>query len=136
MAILAVLGVSLVWWRCRRSARESSAFRWVTVLTLAVTVMVMPKAAPYNQVLLLPGILLAIQERKVLWTQESADPHRRTGFGFSDFMAVACGHVFDYGCDFPACPNGARGLGRSALHQRGNPNRGGYACCCGPSRVR
>ena len=31
--------------------------------------MIAPKAAPYNQALLLPGILLAIQERKVLWTK-------------------------------------------------------------------
>ena len=69
LAVLAVLGLSFVWWRFRRSASDSTAFRWVTVLTLAVTVMVVPKAAPYNQVLLLPGILLAIQERKVLWTK-------------------------------------------------------------------
>ena len=69
LAVLAVLALSFVWWRFRRSPSDSTAFRWVTVLTLAVTVMIAPKAAPYNQVLLLPGILLAIQQWKVLWTK-------------------------------------------------------------------
>jgi len=37
------------------------------VLTLAVTVTVVPKSAPYNQVLLLPGILLVVQRWRTLW---------------------------------------------------------------------
>ena len=69
LAALAVLALAFVWWRLRRSPSDSMAFRWVTVLTLAVTVMIAPKAAPYNQVLLLPAILLVIQQWKVLWTK-------------------------------------------------------------------
>ena len=69
LAALAVLGLSVVWWQFRRSPNDSMAFRWVTVLTLAVTVMIVPKAAPYNQVLLLPGILLVIHEWKIIWAE-------------------------------------------------------------------
>jgi Glycosyltransferase family 87 len=69
LTALAVLGLSVVWWQFRRSANDSIAFRWVTVLTLAVTVVIVPKAAPYNQVLLLPGILFAIHEWNIIWAQ-------------------------------------------------------------------
>jgi hypothetical protein len=36
-------------------------------LMLAVTVVIVPKAAPYNQVLLLPGFLLLVREWGTLW---------------------------------------------------------------------
>jgi len=69
LAALALLALSFVCWRLRRLPGDSTAFSWVTVLTLAVTVMVVPKAAPYNQVFLLPGILWALQRWKILWTR-------------------------------------------------------------------
>jgi hypothetical protein len=69
LAALALLALLLVGWRVRRAPSDSPAFRWMLVLTLAVTVVVVPKAAPYNQVLLLPGILLAAQQWQVLWTK-------------------------------------------------------------------
>jgi hypothetical protein len=40
-------------------------------LVLAVTVVIVPKAAPYNQVLLLPGFLLPVRGWGTLW-QKSA----------------------------------------------------------------
>jgi len=70
LAALAVLALSLACWRLRRFPSDSTAFRWMLVLALAVTVMVVPKAAPYNQVLLLPGVLLAVQQRQVLWAKD------------------------------------------------------------------
>jgi Glycosyltransferase family 87 len=69
LAGLAVVTLLMVGWRLRRVPIDSAAFRWMLVLTLAVTVMVVPKAAPYNQVLLLPGILLAGQQWKSLWAK-------------------------------------------------------------------
>jgi len=69
LAALALLALSRVCWRLRRSPSDSTAFVWMLVLTLAVTVMVVPKAAPYNQVLLLPGILLVVQQGQVLWAE-------------------------------------------------------------------
>jgi Glycosyltransferase family 87 len=67
LAALALLVLLLLGWRLRRVSSDSLAFAWMLALTLAVTVMVVPKAAPYNQVLLLPGILLAAQRWQVLW---------------------------------------------------------------------
>ena len=67
LAALALLALLLVGWRLRRVPSDSPAFGWMLALTLAVTVMVVPKAAPYNQVLLLPGILLAAQRWQFLW---------------------------------------------------------------------
>ena len=69
LAALALLVLLIVGWRVRRVSSDSRPFAWMLALTLAVTVMVVPKAAPYNQVLLLPGILLAAQQWQVLWTQ-------------------------------------------------------------------
>ena len=51
----------------RRASTDSSAFSLMLVLVLAVTVVVVPKAAPYNQILLLPAILLLAQNWRVLW---------------------------------------------------------------------
>jgi len=67
LAALALLTLAFVGWRLRRSPSDSAAFKGMLVLTLAVTVTVVPKSAPYNQVLLLPGILLVVQRWKTLW---------------------------------------------------------------------
>jgi len=67
LAALALLALAFVGWRLRRSPSDSPAFRGMLVLTLAVTVTVVPKSAPYNQVLLLPGILLVVQRWRTLW---------------------------------------------------------------------
>jgi hypothetical protein len=69
LAALAVFALLIVGWRLRRVPVDSMAFRWMLILTLAVTVMVVPKSAPYNQVLLLPGILLTGQNWDLLWAK-------------------------------------------------------------------
>jgi hypothetical protein len=69
LAALALLALLLMGWRLRRVPIDSMSFRWMLVLILAVTVMVVPKSAPYNQVLLLPGILLIVRDWKLLWTK-------------------------------------------------------------------
>jgi len=69
LAAVALLGLALVGWRFRQVSVDSLAFRWMLALTFAVTVMVVPKSAPYNQVLLLPGILLIGHNWKLLWTR-------------------------------------------------------------------
>jgi hypothetical protein len=69
LAILIVLALSCVAWRRRRTAAGSWAHNQVTVLILAATVVIMPKASPYNQVLLLPGILLALRQVRELWNR-------------------------------------------------------------------
>jgi hypothetical protein len=68
---LAVLALVVLGWKFRRASTDSSAFNLMLALILTVTVMIVPKAAPYNQVLLLPGILLVAREWRTLW-QKSA----------------------------------------------------------------
>ena len=67
LALLIMVGLAGVAWQRRRVAAGSGEHNWVTVLILAATVVVMPKASPYNQVLLLPGILLLLQQWMGWW---------------------------------------------------------------------
>ncbi len=71
LAGLALLALAVLCWRFRRAPIESSAFNLMLALVLAVTVVIVPKAAPYNQVLLLPGFLLPVRGWETLW-QKSA----------------------------------------------------------------
>jgi hypothetical protein len=71
LAVLAVLVLVVLCWRFRRTPIESSAFNPMLALVLAVTVVIVPKAAPYNQILLLPGFLLLVRGWGTLW-QKSA----------------------------------------------------------------
>jgi hypothetical protein len=66
LAGLMVLVLAILAWRFRRASTDSSAFNLMLVLVLAVTVVIVPKAAPYNQILLLPAILLAVRDWGVL----------------------------------------------------------------------
>jgi len=61
-----LLILATVCWRNRRAAANSPVFGQILALILATTVMIVPKAAPYNQVLLLPGVLLLAQHWGIL----------------------------------------------------------------------
>jgi hypothetical protein len=67
LAVLAVLALAILGWRFRRASIDSFAFNLTLVVILAATVVIVPKAAPYNQVLLLPGILVLVREWGTLW---------------------------------------------------------------------
>jgi len=64
-AAAALLMLAIVCWRHRRAASGSASFVQILGLILTTTVMVAPKAAPYNQVLLLPGVLIILQHWQV-----------------------------------------------------------------------
>jgi glycosyl transferase family 87 len=63
LAAVASVACAPVLWKLRRERAEASAFSRATALALALTVLVIPMYAPYNQVLLLPAILLLVRER-------------------------------------------------------------------------
>jgi len=65
LALIAVLACGPVLWKLRRQPSDASGFSAATALALALTVLVVPMYAPYNQVLLLLPILLLIRERAV-----------------------------------------------------------------------
>jgi hypothetical protein len=56
-----------VWWRARRAAVGTFPFARALALTLAITLLIIPTWAPYNQPVLLPAILLLVQYRAALW---------------------------------------------------------------------
>jgi len=66
LGALIVLALAVVCWRHRRVSKESISFAQLTVLVLTATVVVVPKAAPYNQVMLLAGVLLVAQRWQLL----------------------------------------------------------------------
>jgi hypothetical protein len=54
-------------WRKRRVSEDTIAFQWSLCFILATTLLVIPMFAPYNQLLLLPGVMMAIRARRELW---------------------------------------------------------------------
>ena len=69
LAAAAVLACTAVLWRLRREAADTPGFASGTALVLALTVLVVPRYSPYNQILLLPAILLLVRERAALPSQ-------------------------------------------------------------------
>lgn len=70
-AILAVTTLVLLW-RVRRSDERSPAFQWATSLVLATTLLIIPMFAPYNQLLLLPALILVARSITRLWAENFA----------------------------------------------------------------
>jgi hypothetical protein len=65
LAMLATLAVSV--WRFRRVEPQWQLFPLMFGAALTVTVIVVPPASSYNQVLLLPAALLIVRDREALW---------------------------------------------------------------------
>lgn len=54
-------------WRLRRSPVRSAEFAWLVALTMATTLLVIPMVAPYNQLLLLPALMVLVRGVRELW---------------------------------------------------------------------
>ena len=67
LAAAAVIAVAVTGWRVRRASHDSAAFSTMLALVLAVTLVIVPTFAPYNQVLLLPAVFLIAASWKELW---------------------------------------------------------------------
>jgi hypothetical protein len=72
LALAAGLACSVVLWKLRAEPSGSGDFGRGVALVLALTVMIVPKTAPYNQVLLLPAILSLARERSSLLARSKA----------------------------------------------------------------
>lgn len=66
LAGLLLVFLAAVCWKWGRAPAQSEGFVLVLALVLTVTVVVVPMFAPYNQLLLLPGLLLALRRWKDL----------------------------------------------------------------------
>ncbi len=71
LAAVAVLSVMIMGWKVRRAPHDSAAFSTMLALVLAVTLVIVPSFAPYNQVLLLPAVFLIANSWKDLWSRGS-----------------------------------------------------------------
>jgi hypothetical protein len=70
MATMLVVAAAITGWRFRRVSHESEAFSIMIALVLAVTLVIVPTFAPYNQVLLLPAVFLITAGWKELWSRD------------------------------------------------------------------
>jgi len=62
----AVLGCAFYLWKLRSEPGDGPQFGRAGALVMALTVMVVPMYAPYNQVLLLPAVLVLVRDRASL----------------------------------------------------------------------
>jgi len=66
LAYLTVIALAITGWFVRRAPNNSAAFSTMLALVLAVTLVIVPTFAPYNQVLLLPAVFLITVSWKTL----------------------------------------------------------------------
>ena len=67
IAAVTVIAVAIKGWQVRHEPHDSCAFSTMLALVLAVTLVIVPSFAPYNQVLLLPAVFLIAISWKDLW---------------------------------------------------------------------
>ncbi|MFY9659929.1 MAG: glycosyltransferase family 87 protein [Terriglobales bacterium] len=67
LELLAFTGMIGACWRERRQPTNSDAFAFTLSLVLATTILLVPSYGPYNQVLLIPALLIALKQRRAIW---------------------------------------------------------------------
>jgi hypothetical protein len=70
LTVAVLMGLVIVCWRFRRVPNYEPEFNWIMALILAATVLVVPKEAPYNQVLLVAPIFLIARNMSRLWGKD------------------------------------------------------------------
>lgn len=73
LGLLAFAAMLCACWSERRQAANTGAFAFTLGLVLATTVLLVPTYAPYNQVLLIPALLLLVKERRTIWQRNAAN---------------------------------------------------------------
>ncbi len=69
LAAAAVIAVAVKGWQVRHEPHDSAAFSAMLALVLAVTLVIVPSFAPYNQVLLLPAVFMIATSWRDLWSR-------------------------------------------------------------------
>jgi hypothetical protein len=69
VSAVALLALLLACWRFRKASADSGEFQYLVTGSLAITLLVIPKFSPYNQVFLLPVVLLIAREWRLLWSK-------------------------------------------------------------------
>ncbi|MGD0790969.1 MAG: glycosyltransferase family 87 protein [Terriglobales bacterium] len=71
--LLAFAAIMSVCWRERRQAANTGSFALTLGLVLAATVLMVPTSANYNQVLVIPALLVLAKERRTIWRRSIAN---------------------------------------------------------------
>jgi len=66
LAAIAAMASAALLWRVRTEAAASENFGRAIALVMALTILIIPMNSPYNQILLLPSILVLARERRSL----------------------------------------------------------------------
>jgi hypothetical protein len=67
LEFLAIAAMLELCWKWRKGGAESDAFAATGALVLALTALLVPKTALYNDVLLIPAALLLVKESRAIW---------------------------------------------------------------------
>jgi hypothetical protein len=78
LAVIAVLVCGMALWKVRKESADDGTFGRAAGLVMALTVVIVPMSSPYNQVLLLPAILVLVRERE--WFLGSSSIARRMAY--------------------------------------------------------
>jgi hypothetical protein len=73
LEFLAFVAFLAVCWRERRQPAASNAFAVSLSSVLAITILVVPTYGPYNQVFLIPALLVLVKERRAIWHKSLAN---------------------------------------------------------------
>jgi hypothetical protein len=85
ITVLLVLVVVALCWRFRKFSETQSEFQRTTALVLTSTVVIIPMIVPYNQVLLLPSLLLVARH----WTRLSNDSRLMRALAVTACLLIA-----------------------------------------------
>ena len=69
LAVVAAVASATVLWRQRSVVNSAAGLEQAAAMALALTVLVVPMYAPYNQVLLLPAILVLVRDRTIFFSR-------------------------------------------------------------------
>jgi len=72
LEFIALSATVIACWRERHQPANSKTFAAILCLVLAVTVLLIPSASTYNQVFLIPALLLVAKERHSIWEKSPA----------------------------------------------------------------
>lgn len=67
IGFIILLGLAIACFRARGEPAESAKFVYLVSLILAVSTLVLPPAAPYNHLLLVPGVLILVRDWSDVW---------------------------------------------------------------------
>jgi len=71
--VLVLAATMVACWRERRQAANTPSFAFMLSLVLATTILLVPTYAAYNQVLLLPALMVLVKEGRTIWERSMAN---------------------------------------------------------------